>query len=538
MSYITEIKKLSDAGVGVILTRTREPFRAMDDIRSLAHENGMGYNGWDIRNGWRKYQDSTITKPETVNGTTDPYAAVRAVHDGNEGMTGAWCVMHALHPFLENHPPIRECLRQYVRMLADLTNLRLVLVVPEGFVLPDELSHDIPIVDYDLPSAADLHDVLNFCIDSAIDGKNGLSQSTFTEDEKHTLVSSAAGMTQMEAETAFCLGLIETKPTGWKDCFEEFNRVVLKAKTEVIKQSEVLEVMESISMDEVGGLENLKSWLTDAAKCFTPAAKEFGLTPPKGICAVGSPGTGKSLIAKATGTVFGMPLIKFDIGKCFGSLVGQSEARVRSAIKQLEAASPCCVLVDEVDKGLGGAHEGGGDSGVSKRVLGTILTAMEESKKPIFWIFSANRTAGLPIELLRKGRLDEIFAVMPPNRVERKAVFAIHLGKHKQDASKVDDLEKAVYASRGYVSAEIEAAVKEACKRAFIQGKKRVTGSMLVTELNIMKPMKTAFPEQFNQIKDWAKNNARAASVDDGEEDDMPPSEISNPVRRRRRGNI
>jgi SpoVK/Ycf46/Vps4 family AAA+-type ATPase len=223
--------------------------------------------------------------------------------------------------------------------------------------------------------------------------------------------------------------------------------------------------------------------------------------------------TGKSLCAKAIAGVLGLPLIKFDVGRVFGSLVGQSEERVRSALKQLEACAPVTVLLDEVDKGLGGAHTSGGDSGVSKRVLGTILTHMQESGAPIYWVFSANRTDGLPPELLRKGRLDEVFCVTVPSSREREQIFDIHLRKRKQDPSKIKCLDKAVEFSEGYVGSEIEAAVAEAVNQAFHTGAKAVTVHDIIQQLNVMKPISVAFKDDFDAMAKWAQNNARMSST-------------------------
>jgi hypothetical protein len=201
----------------------------------------------------------------------------------------------------------------------------------------------------------------------------------------------------------------------------------------------------------------------------------------------------------------------------------------------LEAMAPCVALIDEIDKGLGGAHQGGGDSGVSKRVLGTILTAMQESTAPIFWIASANRVDSLPAELLRKGRFDEVFAVLTPNRVERESIFNIHLRKRKQSPDKITDLHVAVSAAKGYVGAEIEAAVKEAVKVAYVSGAP-LTGALLAEQLGMMKPLRVAFPEDFARMESWAENNARKASLEIEEMDSSPEvaQDSGKPVRRRR----
>ena len=437
-------------------------------------------------------------------------------------------VMHAPHHWLDKHPGIIECLRHYVRDLPEIRNLRLVLVMPEGTPLPDDLKHDIPLLDYDLPDAEERGDILDYIIESSVP-EGDETPIPFTSEQRDILIASAGGMTEMEAQTAFSKGIILQKPTWPKPNFEEFNGVVLDAKTEIVKNSDVLEMMEAIPMNQVGGLEVYKDWIEVAAKCFTPEAKSKGVDAPKGCVCIGPPGTGKSLVGKATGAALHMPVVKFDVSRIFAGIVGESEKRARGAIKMIEAMAPCVAFVDEIDKGLGGAHQSGGDSGVSQRTLGIILTAMQESKAPIFWMASANRTDGLPPELLRKGRFDEVFAVLTPNKIEREAILKIHLAKRKI-VKAPKDLNLAVEASPGYVGAEIEAAVKEAVKVAFVRDVK-VTGKLITEQLHHMKPLREAFPEDFQRMEQWADNNARHASLTAEEED----NKVKVPVRKRAR---
>jgi SpoVK/Ycf46/Vps4 family AAA+-type ATPase len=305
--------------------------------------------------------------------------------------------------------------------------------------------------------------------------------------------------------------IVENKTTWPNTPLKDFIAIISANKTAVVQKSDVLELLPPANMDDVGGLEVLKEWITMRKRCFTQEARDFGVDVPKGAVFIGPPGTGKSLAAKAIAYELEQPLIKFDIGKVFNSLVGESEARVRSALKQLEAIAPCVVLLDEVDKGLGGSHNGGGDSGVSQRILGTILTFMQENRAPIFWIMTANRVNGLPPELLRKGRMDEVFSVLPPNALERVAVLKIHLRKRFQNPDEITDLEVAVSASEGFVSAELEAAVKEAVTVAFHTDVK-VTGELIKEQLGLMKPISVAFKEDFDRMRQWAAENARPAS--------------------------
>lgn len=219
----------------------------------------------------------------------------------------------------------------------------------------------------------------------------------------------------------------------------------------------------------IGGLETLKVWLRQRGKAFSEAARQFGLPSPKGLLLVGVPGCGKSLSAKAVAAEWQMPLLKFDLGKVFGSLVGQSEENMRRALKMAEAVAPCVLWIDEIEKGLSGVRGPTGDSGTSTRVFGTLLTWMEENQKPVFTIATANDIEGLPPELLRKGRFDEIFFIDLPSPQERANILAIHLTKHHRDYREFD-LAAHVQATEGFSGAEIEQAVVSALYTAFVEG--------------------------------------------------------------------
>lgn len=533
--YQQEIALNSSAGVGVIFTRTREPFRCIEALKELAASQLLPFGVWNVRDGWKKLPPNPTGK-EKPDGMVDPYKALKLIMDVDGGGTARWeegyYVMHAVHHWMGKHPGMIECLRHYVRDFSESSKLRLILVCPEGESLPEELIHDIPVVDYLLPDNAEVMDIYNDVLESV----NENAEDTLVHNKRQlsTIVSSSSGMTQMEIEVALSKAIVENKPKDgalWKDVeFSKFNSTILKAKTEVVKQSEVLELMPSVPLREVGGLENYKEWIKTIAACITPEAIAEGVDKAKGVAVLGPGGTGKTLLGKVTGAVLGRPLVRVDVSKCFAGIVGQSEGKARSAIKQLEAMSPVVALIDEVDKALGGAHKGGGDSGVSQRILGIFLTAMQESKADIFWILTANRVNNLPSEMLRKGRMDEVFAVLPPNKKERKAIFEIHLRKRLIDPESVQGLDIAVELSKGYVSAEIEAAVKEAKKVSFQTGKE-VSGHDLCKQLQMMKPLSEAFPEDFAEMQQWASNNARNASLT--EEDEVEEEVVRPKVRRR-----
>jgi SpoVK/Ycf46/Vps4 family AAA+-type ATPase len=305
----------------------------------------------------------------------------------------------------------------------------------------------------------------------------------------------------------------EHRPQWPNITLQKFASVISASKTEIVKRSEVLELMKPVKITDIGGLELLKDWVIKRKSAFTDAARAFGVDIPKGIVLIGPPGTGKSMGAKAISYEFAFPLIRFDVGRVFGSLVGQSESRVRSALKQLEAMAPCIAFLDEVDKAGIDPRQAGGDGGTSKRVMGSILTFMQETTAPVFWILTANRPNSLPPELLRKGRLDEVFSVLPPNRAERKEIIKIHLAKRNQPMIKGAGLEQLLDRSQGYVGAEIEAAIKEAVVDAYNNGGKPVTGEAICEQLACMKPISIAFKEDFDAMAAWASNNARPSSI-------------------------
>jgi len=536
--FVQDFSILDKAAVGVVLIHTREPRRTEVVLHEFSILSEMPFMAWDAVNGWKVFNKGSEEDHET-EAIKEPYAAMRRIDDlDNEDKKNAWThgvfVMHGVHWVLPKHPLLVQLLQQYVDDFSR-THQRLVLLVPEGFSLPQELQNDVQILDFPLPSEGEIAESLKLIIEDSLSGSK---EEVFDDREKALLARNAAGMTQVEVESSYAKAIATNADTWPATEFAPFNATVMKSKTEVIKRSEVLELMKPVNFDTVGGLDLLKGYIIQRKRAFTDEARAFGVDQPKGIMLVGPSGTGKSLCAKAIASALQIPLIKFDIGKVFGSLVGQSEEQVRSALKQLEACGNIVCLLDEVDKGLGGAHQAGGDSGVSKRVLGTILTHMQESTAPVYWVFSANRVDGLPPELLRKGRLDEVFCVTVPNIVERREILNIHLRKRKQDPANIKMVERAAEFSKGYSGSEIEAAVAEGVNMAFHAGRKQVETADIITQLQIMKPLSVAFKEDFDKMSSWASNNARASSTScEDKQDTEAVSTAPTPRKRRLGGN-
>ena len=283
--------------------------------------------------------------------------------------------------------------------------------------------------------------------------------------------------------------------------------VVLAIKEQIIRKSNMMEMVPlKESLNDVGGLEKLKTWLDKKAQIFNDitAAENYGIEAPKGVMIFGMPGCGKSLSAKAAAHLFNVPLLRLDIGKLMGKYVGESEGNLRKAIKLAEAISPCVLWIDEIEKAFAGMGGDGGGNEVTTRLFGNFLTWMQEKTTPVFVIATANNLQGLPPELMRKGRFDELFFVDFPNQSEREAIFKIHLlkRKHLQSGIQLKELAKK---TEGYCGADIESVVKESIEQAFVAKKPKVTMDDLNDVMQDMTPLREMLKDKITSMEDAVK---------------------------------
>ncbi|MBI5344192.1 MAG: AAA family ATPase, partial [Deltaproteobacteria bacterium] len=253
-----------------------------------------------------------------------------------------------------------------------------------------------------------------------------------------------------------------------------------------------------------------------------------GLDVPKGLLLIGVPGSGKSLCCKALAGIWNLPLLRLDVGKLFGSTVGESEKNIRRCIQLAEAVSPCILWIDEIDKAFGGVSGYQGDSGTQLRVFGTFITWLQEKEKPVFVISTANEPKNLPPELWRKGRYDEVFFVDLPSTEEREEIFRIHLQKRVQNINRLA-LKELAENSPGYTGAEIEQAVKDAVVATFNKihrgesGKEvedkidellslDVTQETLLDTIRKITPLSVLKKEEVEELRNWSHQRARPAS--------------------------
>jgi len=528
--FADNLRILSDSGAGVIHIRTNEIVRATLSCRQSILVYGDHYREWDIANGFREFDISNMFK-NTVSGdgNTDIHNCMSMpgghIASTENDETYTYFVFVNPQYWLRDNPILTHYLQQYCHTLAS-TNVRVLLITPDT-ALPEPLNDSVVTVHFDTPSHAELKTYL----DIVLNGVEGDILNIDEDTDKDKICYAGAGMSREAFEMYASIAIVqaategEESEVGLEDVIEGINR----GKTEVINKNDILELYPSENIEDVGGMENLKEWVNKRSNCYSEEAKEFGVEAPKGIVLVGIPGTGKSLVAKAISSELGVPLVRLDFGRVFNSLVGKSEERMRVALKMVESMAPCVLFCDEIDKGLGGIG-GSGDSGTSSRVLGSFLTWLQENETPVFCMVTANNITGLPPELLRRGRFDAIFSTGFPTPDETKEVLDIHLRKRGWEMGEYSkaNVQEVINASRGYVPAEIEAAVKDGLVAAFSDG---VDLEMfhIVDALNAMVPLSVTYGEQIQKMALWMKNNATPASKVYEEADVVNVESINKP---------
>jgi ATP-dependent 26S proteasome regulatory subunit len=272
-----------------------------------------------------------------------------------------------------------------IRQLRDLVgpfkaSRKTVVLLSPVLKIPPELEKDVTVLDLEMPDEEELAALLNDTVEQMKD--NPRVDVNLEGDARERIVKALNGLTRSEAENALAKVIVTNSRIDPEDV-----ALLLSEKEQIIRKSGMLEYYSTPEhFGSVGGLDVLKAWLRSRGRAFSEAARLFGLPNPRGLLLVGVPGCGKSLTAKAVAAEWQMPLLKFDLGKVFASLVGQAEENMRRATKMAEAVAPCVLWIDEIEKGLAGARGGTGDSGVTTRVFGTLLTWMEENKKQVFTI--------------------------------------------------------------------------------------------------------------------------------------------------------
>lgn len=468
--------------------------------------------------------EGLICEKDKIKDTTEPINAISYIEKSTDNAIYIFKDFHVYFGGDKSSRPDYNVIRKLRDVLPILkSNRKTVIFISPKLVIPCEMEKEISVLDFELPNADEIKKLL----EELIEGLNPKNVKV-TEDEKILLSRSALGLTMQEAENAFCRAIVNLKGLDINAI-----SIIHEEKNQVVKKTGVLEfVKTNLNIDDIGGLNNLKNWLIRRNKSWSEKAQQYNLPAPKGVLITGVPGCGKSLTAKAMSAIWGLPLLKLDMGKIFGGIVGSSEENMRKAIATAEAVSPSILWVDEIEKGFSGLKTGG-DSGTSARVFGTFLTWMQEKTKPVFVIATANDISSLPPELLRKGRFDEIFFVDLPTKKEREKIFKLHIDKminassikheiiaNEQTCNELADL------TIGYVGAEIEQIVISAMYEAFYKDR-GLRKEDIIKAIKETVPLSNTQKEQIVKLRTWAKDRAVLATAMEDREKDSSSEENS-----------
>ena len=376
-----------------------------------------------------------------------------------------------------------------------------IIIIGSDFNIPKELQDLITILQFQLPNENEINQELTKLIDSL----NIKIDSQLFE----SLTQTCQGLS-LERIRRVLSKIIATHKTIDKNSIE----ILLSEKKQIISQTEILEYWSATDkITSIGGVENLKEWLKKRKTSFSIQASNYGLPTPRGLLLVGIQGTGKSLTAKAIATEWQLPLLKLDVGKLFGGIVGESESRLRQMIEVSETLAPCILWIDEIDKAFSN-NDSKGDSGTSNRVLGTFISWLSEKSKPVFVVATANNVDLLPLEIIRKGRFDEIFFLDLPKKQERQQIFKIHIQTFRPNSWDLFEYEKLAQLSESFSGAEIKQSIIEAMYHAFYEQREFTTNDICLA-LNDLIPLAQLESNQTVRLQSWASSGRiRLASSD------------------------
>ena len=486
MQDVNEIKLLLDARIPLLVIETFEEKKALDVLLKVANQQGRDLHRWSVTDGLARmsFGPQLVPKGSELTGAEDMLRQIK-----QQFQPGIYALCD-LHPFLVDQP-------QVVRLLKDIALNH--FAVPQTLVLlshqlrlPAELTRYSASYRLTLPSDDKIMDIVR---EEAKDWSDRHAGTRVKTDNLtlRKLVNNLQGLSISDVRRL-------VRGAIWNDgaLTEEDLPRINKAKFALLDMEGVISFeQQTENFANVGGLANLKRWLVTRREAFN--SEDSKLDRPKGILLLGVQGGGKSLAAKAVAGLWGLPLMRMDVGSLYNKYHGETERNLREALKLADAMSPCVLWLDEIEKGMA---QDGNDGGVSQRLLGTLLTWMAERTTRVFIVATSNDISRLPPELIRKGRLDEIFFVDLPDESVRRDIFTIHLNKRQCDPRGFD-LAQLATSTQGFSGSEIEQAIVAALYSAASEAKPLDT-TILLREIVSTSPLSIVMAEQINQLRRWA----------------------------------
>ena len=487
MSELQDLTALIRANTPLIVIETQDEGRIVELFRQALSQVWRALYRWSITEGLRRID---MDREDEAEGPPDASAALHAMKQAEQ---------RGIYLLLDFHPYLGYASSQ--RQLRDIVQRRhcqphVVVLVGAKVELPPEL--EAIAVRFN-PRLPDANALLKMVREEATDyaRENGGRRVEADGEAVQQIVRNLQGLSLTDARRIARQLIHDDGALNAAD-LPQLSRL----KFELLNRSGHLHYeYDTARFADVAGAGRLKRWIEQRREVFASGNAPPGLDPPKGMLLLGVQGCGKSMLAKATAGGFGVPLLRLDFGTLYDKYHGETEKNLRSALASAEQLAPCVLWIDEIEKGLAGGS-GEGDGGVSRRVLGYLLTWMAERKSAVFIVATANQVQELPAELLRKGRFDEIFFVDLPGPDARVEVLRLHLARRKLVA---DDfaLPALAAASNGFSGAEIEQAIVSALYTAHAE-KKALDTSLLMHEIRNTRPLSVVMAEQVSALRAWA----------------------------------
>lgn len=524
---LDRLKVLINSSTPIVVMETVEEMRAVTLVRTACLELNVAVFEWTIADGLVRSGSSAPVLPAAalqmrinaarhaadpdaressqaaVYNTEDPVQALANL----EAMTlEAVFVLKDFHRHMDSPVVVRR-LRDVGQKFA--ANRRTVVLTAPSIEMPPELASLVEYLELPLPDQQRLRQIMEETFQRL--GKTYTLRINLGAAGLDSVANNLRGLTEEEAERAISQTLVARQAI----CPETITDV-LEAKKHLLRHSGMLDFIEvTESMTNVGGLENLKRWLSQRRGAWEDGARAFGLEPPRGMIILGVQGCGKSLCARAVAGEWKLPLVKFDTAAVYDKYIGETEKRIRKVFQIAESLAPCVLWIDELEKVFAGSgpDSASADAGVSSRLLASFLSWMQDRKAPVFVAATCNNVRALPPELIRKGRFDELFFVDLPNQAERKQIFSIQLAKRKRNPAAFD-LEGVAAAGQGFSGAEIDAAVATAMYTAYSE-KRDLTTQGLEDALKSSIPLSITRAEAIRSLREWARDRAVPASIPD-----------------------
>ena len=522
---------------GIVLSTLEEDRALASTIRVALGLAQIGIGAREVSRwstaSYQKYPLVNPNMPVSLTGDGPPPPPAKAVKDwmsekdASGNPTAGILVLSDVEPILERDFGFVRLLRESLATIKSKGLRKTVVILNKDFTLPDELRASFMRFSLELPDVEHLVRLVNELVSSAKRHEK-LKDLAPAPEIVRGFAAACCGLTEAEATTLFSLSLAKFKTID--------DRTVSLAQNEkarILLAGGALAMQEPrFGFDNVGGLENAKAWADEISPIIAdPAdAKAFGLKIPSGLLLVGVPGTGKSLLAEALAKQWRLPLLRFDVGTCFGSLVGESERNIRRMIDMANALKPCVVFIDEIEKGLGGDSL---DGGTTSRVKQSLLTWLQEKPESVFVVATANdlqKLSSMP-ELIRSGRFDQKFFVDLPDTQARVQIFKIHMRRSGHDEVSDAILADAARATARYSGAEIEVVVQQALRFAFGASPRKLTREMLLRAVGEVKPLADTMSESIARLRSWCADG-RAKLAGGTLEQDVAAAAVNTPAER------